>query len=74
MIGFDVGLIFRSGVIRGLLPFSIDGWLVWMISISLSTMEARGDVNDEPLVAVLGKPPAAGLVIESLDEGKNTLK
>ena len=69
-MSFDEGFIFRSGVIRGLLPFSIKV-SVWMISISLSTIEARGE---EPLVAVLGKPPAAGLVMESLDEGKNTLK
>ena len=46
-----------------------------MISISLSTMEARGEEKDgDPLTAALGTPPAAGLVIESLDEGKNTLK
>jgi hypothetical protein len=46
-----------------------------MISISLSTMEARGEENDgDPLTTTLGIPPVAGLVIESLDEGKNTLK
>jgi hypothetical protein len=74
LVGFDDGLIFRSGVIRGLLPFSIEV-CDWMISISLSTMEARGEENDgDPLTTTLGIPPVAGLVIESLDEGKNTLK
>ena len=61
-MGLAVDFNFRSGLC-GLLPFSAgtDDW----ISMSLSTMDACGVKSDfVPF----------GLLLESLDEGKNTLK